>query len=750
MIFPKIPWRERVARIFYFFPLQLLLLQLKSNWFLLVFWSIPWLITTESFGSTYGIPTTFFFPEYLGKVGFVSHFIIGFSLGGFIIAYHISSYIANGYKFPFIATLSRPFYKYALNNSFIPLIFLVYLGLKIYQFQVSRELISESDSTINLLGLYLGTFCFIIISIVYFLGTNKNIKQSKFSEKEAIVDLLHKDKNWTSEIQRTESWKIKTYIGSLIRIKLANTGEHYEDKLLRSIIKQNHINASLFELGLIFTVILLGFFGDTPVFFIPAGASVFLVLTLLLMIYSAMRSWLNLWTPFVLITIIFGINFLSKHQLFNYNNQAYGLHYNGEKAFYNNQTLKNQISNTYNYENDIFQQEQTLDKWKRKVTTSNKKPKLLLINCSGGGLRSAAWTFNTLHYLDSITAGEFFKNVFLISGSSGGILSASYYRELYRKKLIENKKIDFKKSFKNLTLDLLNPIIYTYVVRDIFYRPKNLKIQNQTYIKDRAYNFENLLHQNLDSAFYHPLAYFEPFELDATIPSIVFAPTISNDGRRLIISSSHLSFLTNNFRSNNLNYVSSPESIEFRRFFKNQNADSVLFSSVIRMSATFPYVLPNVSLPSTPTIEVMDAGIRDNFGLLNNLNYVYHLKHWINENTSGVIIVQIRDTPKEIKINQNPVSSLFKSLTNPLGGFTQNWLKIQTYQQDLLTQFLSENLENEISIYELALKSTPNEEIPISWHLTRKEGENIKIAIEDSLVKSQIALLLKDLNFNAK
>ena len=118
-----------------------------------------------------------------------------------------------------------------------------------------------------------------------------------------------------------------------------------------------------------------------------------------------------------------------------------------------------------------------------------------------------------------------------------------------------------------------------------------------------------------------------------------------------------------------------------------------------------------------------------------------NLKDWINENTSGVVIVQIRDTPKEIKITQNPVLSLFKSLSNPLGGFTKNWLKIQTYDQDLLIQFLADGLNTNISIYDLALKSNPNEEIPISWHLTQNERENIKNAIEDSLVKNQISKL---------
>jgi hypothetical protein len=742
----KISWQERLARIFYFFPLQLLLLQFKSNWFLIVFWAIPWLVVTESFGSTYGIPTTILFPEYLSKVDFVSHFILGFSLGGFIMAYHISSYISNGYKFPFIATLSRPFYKYTLNNSIIPLVFLVFLGYKTFHFQVFRELISEKDAITNLLGLYLGCFVFIIISMAYFLGTNKNIQKTKIAKEEAIADLLHKEKNWSDEIIRTQSWRIKTYLGDFLKIRLANSGEHYDDNLLKSIIKQNHINASLFEFALIITVILLGIFGENSLFFIPAGASAFLILTLILMIYSALRSWLNLWTPLVLILLIFGVNTLSKYQFFNYSNQAYGMKYDSTKAPYNTQTLKAHISNTRQYENDILKQEHVLDKWKKKVSSNNQKPKLVLVNCSGGGLRSAAWTFNTLSYLDSLTQGDFFKNVHLISGSSGGILSASYYRELYRKQKIKNENFNLHEGFENLTRDLLNPIIYTFVVRDIFYRPNNFEFENQTYIRDRALIFEMLLHQNLDSAFYHPLSFYEPFETESQIPTVVLAPTIVNDGRRMIISASSVSFLTNNFRSTRLNYIGAPESIEFKTFFKNQNAENVAFSSALRMSATFPYVLPNVSLPSDPTIEVMDAGVRDNFGLLNNLNYIFHLKDWINENTSGVVIVQIRDTPKEIKITQNPVLSLFKSLSNPLGGFTKNWLKIQTYDQDLLIQFLADGLNTNISIYDLALKSNPNEEIPISWHLTQNERENIKNAIEDSPVKNQISKLLEELN----
>lgn len=553
---------------------------------------------------------------------------------------------------------------------------------------------------------------------------------------------MHKEKDWSKEIKQTVSWKIKTYIGRGFKIRLANPGDHYHPELLKKVIQQNHINASLFDVVLIGSVIGLGIFGEKELFFIPAGASVFLVLTLILMIFSAFRSWLQSWASIVLIGLFFLVNQLSKDQFFNYLNHAYGLKYETEKAVYSSQSLKDEIHNKRNYEDDIYFQEKTLTNWLSNNKQNNKKPKLIMLNCSGGGLRSAAWTFSNLAYLDSVTNGKFFEQVHFISGSSGGIMSAAYFRELKRKAL-DGKSFTLKNAFEALTKDMLNPIIYHFVTRDIFYRPKSLNMFGEKYIKDRAYTFEKLLHQNLDSAFYHPLTFYETYEANASIPTMVFSPTITNDGRRLLIASTPLSFLTNNFKSNYLSYESMPESVEFLRFFEQQNADSLLFSSAVRMSATFPYVLPNVSLPSTPNIEVMDAGVRDNFGLVNNLNYIFHLKDWIKQNTSGVVIVQLRDTPKAIKIKQNPVLSMFKSLFNPLGGFTRNWINIQTYNQDQMVQYVSEAIGTELQLIDLELRSKEHEEIPISWHLTQKEREVIQNAIHTPYMEEKFDHLLK-------
>jgi hypothetical protein len=115
-----VPWTKRIA---YFFPIQLILVHLKKNQVLLLFWLLLFGFITKNVASNYGAHYLFLNPEYLNKVGFLSYFIVGFSCGGFIMAFNISSFIINGFRFPFVATLSNSFLKYCLNNFIIPITF---------------------------------------------------------------------------------------------------------------------------------------------------------------------------------------------------------------------------------------------------------------------------------------------------------------------------------------------------------------------------------------------------------------------------------------------------------------------------------------------------------------------------------------------------------------------------------------------------------------------------------------------------
>ena len=57
--------------------------------------------------------------EYYNKISAVAFLIVGFSCGGFIMAYNISSFIKNADRFPFLASLRFPLMKFCLNTKMI-------------------------------------------------------------------------------------------------------------------------------------------------------------------------------------------------------------------------------------------------------------------------------------------------------------------------------------------------------------------------------------------------------------------------------------------------------------------------------------------------------------------------------------------------------------------------------------------------------------------------------------------------------
>ena len=99
------------------------------------------------------------------------------------------------------------------------------------------------------------------------------------------------------------------------------------------------------------------------------------------------------------------------------------------------------------------------------------------------------------------------------------------------------------------------------------------------------------------------------------------------------------------------------------------------------MNATFPYVLPNVWLPTEPVIDVMDAGLRDNFGQETSLRFIENFKEWLAKNTGGVLILQMRDRTKDNW--QQPFESVGMTdvLVKPATMLQHNWFSLQNYYQ---------------------------------------------------------------------
>lgn len=732
----------------HFFPVLLLLLHFKKNHFLLFLWVILFGIVANVFASRYGVGYLFLAPEYQGEQNWLAFAILGFSFGGFFLAFHLYTYVMFGYLFPFIATMERPFSKFSANNLLLPTIFLIVYLIFSFRFQVYAELIEPSIAFLNLFSLMVGVFLFKVISTLYFITTNRTVKSfSKRKDAKGMVSsMLSKISDWSfRRIAGAEEWKVETYLSTFFKPRLARSIDHYDRVMLQGIFAQHHINASIFEIVAVVSFIIIGSFGEYSIFAIPAAASGVLLLTTLVMVYSALYSWFKGWTATLVVFIVLLINYTSTFWgPLKVESRAYGLNYSIGNVTYNPNVL---MSDTLSIQQDFLHGLEILENWRRSNTSlvegNMNKPKLLVLNVSGGGLRSALWTLACMSKLDSISDGKIMHQTHLITGSSGGIIGAAYFRELFSISLQNPDSIYLYDEIyrDNISSDILNPMIFSAATNDVFIRYQKFRLDDEIYTKDRGYAFERELNLNTGYIFRERISDYKDDEFSARIPLLIMAPTIVNDGRRMLISAQPLGFMRGSelMQSESLNLV---EDIEFSKLFKNHSPEQLRTTSALRMNATFPYIMPAVDLPTDPSIELLDAGLRDNFGAKTTAEYLFAFRNWIATNTSGVVLVRIRDTPR-----QNPVQSLDPSLigrfTAPLGSVYGNVTRTQDMNNERLLFYLRNAVDYPIDIIDMQLEFSEEEHISLSWHLTRSERQRIQRSLDSKLNQAAAGKLMK-------
>lgn len=749
--------------ILYSFPVQLLVQHLKKNQLLLFCWLWLGLLINQQFGKLLGIPYLFLDPEYLNEVGFISFFIIGTSLGGFTVAFHITCYILDGHKYNFIGVLQRPFSKFSINNSIIPFAIIIIYVVSIIRFQSQNEFNSTSDILGQVIGLIGGISTTIFLLFFYFRHTNKDIfKYLTGSVDEVLKGVRLSRTNRMKRLKeaRNKEYRVDSYFDYSLKLRSTKgLSEFYDKEAILKVFDQNHFNSVLIELGAIAAIIVLGRFVDVEVLQIPAAASVILILTVLIMVLGLVSYWSRGWSLTVVITLFLILNALWKGGLLERENEAFGLNYSAQKAAYNKEALT-EFGSVERYGRDKIQTLDILENWKKKQNSKN--PTAILTCVSGGGQRAALWTFSVLQHLDTALNGKFMDQTVSFTGASGGMIGAAYFRELYLRQL-KDETIDIQDdSYRNnIAKDNLNPIIFSLLVNDIFLRKQPFEYGGFQYSKNRGYAFENQLNKNTGFILDKTLKEYKEPEAQGEIPMIILAPTIVNDGRKLYISPQNISYMTLANEAiidgNNLRVTG----IDFINFFKEQSGENLRFLTGLRMSATFPYITPNIRLPSEPSIEIMDAGIADNYGIADALRFLYVFRDWFANNTSQVIILSIRDTEKDPSIKRavnpsilqrigSPISSVYNNLGNMQDlnndksiEFANTWFegKIQTIEIEYNTSSIFEgqeftNLNRELQVKEI-------ERASLSWHLTQKEKTNITSRINIPENKKAISKLLE-------
>ncbi|MBK6991805.1 MAG: patatin-like phospholipase family protein [Chitinophagaceae bacterium] len=714
----------------YSFPIQLILLHLRKYQVLLIFWFILFSVVNGSFMKTFGADSLFLGPEYLGNVNAFSMAIVGASIGMFIMSWNIATFILFSRYFRFLSATTNPFLKYCINNSVIPILFLAFYFFKAYRFDQYKELISPTE-ILFLFGGFLSGLIFILsVSMIYFFRADRSILRK-------MMPVISNPKSYITHLKPIQevyhgatTLKVEVYFETPFRIRAVRDVSHYTDDFVATIFKKHHFAAILSVFAAFIFLLIIGFFLDYAFFQLPAAASITIFFSILLGVAASITYFLQSWSIPYLIVLVLILNIFYKQDWIDPRNKAYGLNYwnKTERPSYTKEGLA-ELCKPENVEADKKNMRGILDAWKKKQ--DSEKPLLVLINTSGGGHRSATFTMSVLQYLDSITNGKILQKTFLINGASGGMIGAAYFRELYlRKQQGKNIRLQDKKYVDDIAGDLLNPIFTSFFARDLISPAQKFKVGPYSYVKDRGYAFEQKLNDNTNGFLDKQLKDYVADEKAANIPLMFFNSVVTRDSRKMIISTQPVRFMMRAPQDTANTPAVDPDAVDFTTFFAKQDPYSIRMLTAMRMNATFPIVLPNVWLPSNPVIDVMDAGLRDNYGQETTLRFLISFQDWIKENTGGVLVIQIRDRSAggwEAPYLSDDISD---HATKPFLLLQHNWFKMmEFFQNDMLNYYVSQSGS---PVYKVAFQYAADKEenkAALNFHLTKREEKDIINAV---------------------
>ncbi|MFM1904856.1 MAG: hypothetical protein RLZZ440_2756, partial [Planctomycetota bacterium] len=404
-----------------------------------------------------------------------------------------------------------------------------------------------------------------------------------------------------------------------------------------------------------------------------------------------------------------------------------------------------------------------------------RKPKLVIVTVSGGGIRASVWASVVLRKLEATLGADFPYHIRLVTGASGGMVAGSYYVTSLRPptpevlaggpaSFADLHGVEIGDFVDQMALDQLDAVVGRMLFADLpatfnpfVRRGDRGRTLEQTWIRWTG---------GPASPLGRPIQAFAADERLGWRPSLVFTPMMVEDGRRLLISNLDLAFATRNVGGLLLepssrkierpaiqggdfdqsiheeDEVFSLSAVEFFRLFPR--AGDFQVTTAIRMSASFPWVSPAFNLPTLPPRRVVDAAYYDNYGINLSALWLSKLGQWLQANTSGVLVVQIRDQVSqgartEIDFDRaggddQPLDRLvwhggskllrpgLQAATTPLVGVTnaQQWTMAfrndeQVDLQDLLFDELSGRDFFRTVVFECPV------DVSLSWRLTERE-----------------------------
>ncbi len=737
-------FRHAFRSVYYFLPVQLVLLHFRKYQLLLSFWLIVTLTVSGHFAAHFGASSLLLAPEYLGQINFMSMFLLGSAVCVFMMTWHITTFIIHSKRMPYMGATRHAFLVYCINNAIIPIAFLVFYSITSIRFQYINEHAHLADILVLQSGFYLGFISLVLVSFAYFFRVSRDFFKSLLSSitKPSRIRRVIPYDTLDYEIDIIPA---HSYITGHMRVAKSSDLEPYHPRVLNTIMSRHHRNVIFAAFFSYVALLIMGIYMDQPLLRIPAGAGFLLLFSIIMGFVGAFKYFMKSWEAIGWIAFVLVLSVMVKYKIFDLRSIAYGLNYKTDvdkRPEYNYNNLRS-LFTPKKFAEDKKTEEGRLDKWKA-LSAPGDSNSIVVITTSGGGSRSAYWTFHALQYIDSMSHGELFKHTVLVTGASGGMIGATYWRSIHDAHDRGLIKDPYATRYQqNMGKDLLNSIIFSLASVDLISPFNKISIAGYSYTRDRGYALEQELVANTDGLLDKSLAYFGPREAAGQIPQVLINSTIINDGRKLMMGNLPIGYLTQPEYS--LNDPTPPiDAVDYGAFFAGKNPANMRITSALRMNATFPFVLPVVRLPSQPYMNIMDAGLRDNFGIEVASRYLYVMREWIDKNMSKAIFLEIRDSREYDVCEPSSESSFGNMVTDPFFVIQNKWEAFQSYKHGFLKDYTPYFMHDKLHYITLCYVPKENKtSAALNFHLTSKEKEDLDWSIYNKENQAAVDALLK-------
>jgi hypothetical protein len=276
---------------------------------------------------------------------------------------------------------------------------------------------------------------------------------------------------------------------------------------------------------------------------------------------------------------------------------------------------------------------------------------MVVVTAAGGGIQAAAWTAEVLAGLDEIYGKDFTRSVALISGVSGGSVGTMYYLAngswSRDDPFDDDARVRIKEMARATALESTAwGVVYPEPLRYFFPLIMDPRV-------DRGWAIEEAWRRQLlkasgevPSGDLRLRDWVAPIKA-GKMPVPIFNATLVESGQRLIISP--------------VRGYGDPQGAaaprEFFELYSNSEANPRL-TTVVRLSATFPYVSP-ISRPYRSGLaanqeadyHVADGGYADNEGIVTCVDWIWRLIQYYHADGSRqkpfdrILLIRIQPFP---------------------------------------------------------------------------------------------------------